>query len=582
MVTRIVSFVFDCKSTSTASSTVGDAKPLTSLTAINGEALLGSYDICETSFSPAIPAFMEGATNCAASGSCVFSQQAHRTKIVDTAPRARAPLPSLVVNLLGHTNPAYWQPEQFVEQLIERTKDTLSWQCSQVYLKNLREGTPLPIPGFHHTCQQMRSIIEQFLLAPNISADDKHGLKQFITMLDAIKSRGYPYKSSVVISTIFPLVQQFFYFQQRAHLKWKHDIEACDIHLMDQRYRNIGLKQPDSIKELLKLPWETLFDAKAIKGDTFDSLVKHVCAITGNESDPSSPFSVKNYYKNTASYFSRKVIFSSFSPLNIKNLTQFSFLPFVPIGFLAGIWALHDNVKMSCGYFPIHDGGHEAIVKSHDVCFHDYNSIRCYYEYDEVVLPNNLKVMNRQLLFFWFHDTDRNSGIYCIQELSNLGTLLKSLEELVQNIHRRWTDFPAAEQALIRSDCFIQAIAYFSEGIVQPISPTGRLQNSQKLLSLLMCRAQLFITPPFRGKVLVSRLLDKVHQRLEALKNYSEYSVKRFGLVLDYPSGSYFIKDVSSYAGDITTKKWSAQSNLKKLHFCYFLLSKNFDDIWKR
>ncbi|RLV61727.1 hypothetical protein D5018_01050 [Parashewanella curva] len=484
------------------------------------------------------------------------------------------PMPATINSLMGNENPALWPPEDFINKLISQTEGDMAWECSQVYLANLKRGTPLPMLGIKHTCDIMLEQLNEVLEFETTKPNDRTGIQKLITRIQQLAVNNYPYEESIHICAIFSCAKLVYMCNDPHNPKWCDELEqlvrsvnkgqtpCIENTTIYGGYSNIEMKK--NVDELLTLPWHELTSPLAMDTDNFDLLSIHISALT-ETGNTGGIFSVNTFLKSVKAHFTEKVIFISFSPLSMKKLNLFTFLPFVPMGMIKKVHEFHDGGHYSPPQMLFHDWQHEGLIHSESSSLLMHRKTQAFIAKSERLLQPEFDTVNNHFLFFSGHEFEGIQLEY-LSKHSELSPHFMSCAyaEYITLAKRLWLDIPEEEKQLLDSDLIIQSMLLFSMPFSSSTSFEQRIVYAERMMILIKQRIQTF------EKMLSSYPLDQIKPLIHRLLTQAPFEVEK-----------RFVRErneaISLLVNKLKPNCWSRLSMQDKLLLCGLFLEKNVE-----
>ena len=274
------------------------------------------------------------------------------------------------------------------------------------------------MPCMAETASQIKTEINSFLEQEGLSVNDRTALEHYITRVDALEGKGYPYMESLEIALLFPMIAGVFYFQvyEQLPVHKQQSIRLCHLDKLGERW-NAAALGPCNLHNLIHQNWEQLYEDKNKPcyktPDRYETLISMFFVVAGL----TDHFVMKdrNALRGLGDHRNRRVI-PVFTPFSLELLNRFHYLPIVPVGLITNIKEKHDGQQMSCAHVPAHDLLHEHYdIHSHRFTMGNslqpYSAIDLYYsaasavtdpvhKCGELILLQNLHERGRDLSNF--------------------------------------------------------------------------------------------------------------------------------------------------------------------------------------
>ncbi len=421
------------------------------------------------------------------------------------------------------------------------------------------------MPCMAETSAHILEDINKFLSYHGLSADDKQALENFKQKVLALREENYPYKKSLEVALLFPLIQNLFYCFAcpRMSVTQKKKIKDCTIDRIPARWQALKLG-PCSLHNLIQQPWRRLYE-KTAEDPEYKKLIRIYEAVGNltNEMGNHDNDAIRSLHRLRG----RRII-PTFSPFTLKILNTFHFLPVIPVNLTHSICERHDAIWMCPAYLTIHDLLHDlynidsCLVQTSHQRFLSYLAIVSYYRY-ATAIPPEIHRAGELILLQKLHE---QGG-----DLNNLLDIKDTLD-IAQNVSKQFyrdvfSDMPRDYASIYQSSHLPTGalwLSVFLSYFLQKQKPTER--HAER-------------TGPYEQFQLAQR---KMISRLEACRAISEDSPLYRMLPCDnspYGSGKQLC-DYGSGACHSLAQDKDLKEFFKQPAGSWYILDPRFDAIW--
>ncbi len=231
----------------------------------------------------------------------------------------------------------------------------------------------IPVEKWDMPCMQETSgiiceEIDKFLARNWMSDEDIRALQAYKQKVEALMKSGYPYRQSLELAMLFPVIQGVFYALALPYEPGlAEDIRKCGLHELRKRWEDQGAGE-FGLARILETPWHILYQDSLADDEieARDLLIQSVFAMFLPELVDGQGSSLHLFSDPDRS----KLFVPSFASATLEIMNKTHCLPVVYIQMSRKITEYHDGENMSCTYIPFHDLIHDFFsIHSHVVCF---------------------------------------------------------------------------------------------------------------------------------------------------------------------------------------------------------------------